>query len=136
MPSPPSNATFVAAIQAMTVAGVNKHFDYPPQSIVAADLPVAFPLMPSGILGERVMSCIDGNKTRAIGYVICVEAVGLDVQSLNYGKLAELMDNLETALDALTIANFIDYEISATAGYAVAGNTYWAIVAEIRGRSV
>jgi hypothetical protein len=45
------------------------------------------------------------------------------------------MDNLETALDALTIANFIEYEITTTAELAVAGGTFWAIVVEISARS-
>lgn len=134
MTSQPTNNAFVTAIQGMTITGVNKHFDEPPTSIFEGDLPVAFPMMPSGSLGERVVSCVNNNKVRNISFVICVEAVGLDIQSIKYAKLAPMMDYLETALDALTIANFIDYSISATGGYQVAGNTYWALVADITAR--
>jgi hypothetical protein len=135
MTNQPTYANFITAIQGMTVTGVNKHFKQPPTSIVAADLPVAFPLMPSGSLAERLVSCRDNNKIRSIGYVICIEAVGLDIQSIKYSKIGGLLDALETALDGLTIANFIDYSLTAVGGYEVAGNTYWAIMAEITARS-
>jgi hypothetical protein len=75
------------------------------------------------------------SKTRGIGFVICVEPVGQETQAVNYGKLAALMDNLETVLDAMTIANFIEYEITTTTEFAVAGTNYWSIVAEISARS-
>lgn len=135
MTSQPTNAAWIEAIQGIRVEEVNRHFEYPPTSIIAADLPAAFPMMPSASLGERVVSCTDNNKIRTIQYVICVEAVGLDIQSINYNKLGEIMDNLETALDALTVVNFVDYSLSATGGFQVGGNTYWAIIAEITGRS-
>lgn len=129
-----TNAAFLAAIQAISVTGVAHHYDYPPLSLNTGDLPAAFPLMPSGAMGEWITSCIATNKTRAIAFVVCVEPVGQDLQPMNYAKLAALMDNLETALDALTVSNFIEYEISTTAEFDVAGINYWAIVANISSR--
>lgn len=135
MAATPTNAAFLAAIQAISVTGVTKHYDYPPLSLNTGDLPAAFPLLPTAGQREPLATCMPLSKTRNIGFVICVEALGQDVQELNYGKLAPLLDYLETALDALTIANFIEYDITTTTEFAVAGNNYWTIVADIRARS-
>ncbi len=97
--------------------------------------------MPSGALGEKSLSCYDTNKTRSIGYVVAIEPVGQGTQAENYGQLAAVMDNMETAFDALeksqggTLANFIEYEIAAEI-FAVAGIDYWSIVATISARDV
>jgi hypothetical protein len=136
-----TNAAFLTAVQGLTVTGVTRHYDEPPRQIHTAELPVAFPMMPAGGLGEKLLSCFDTNKTRRIQFVVCLEAVGQGTQPQNYGLLAAAMDNLETALDGLeksqggTLANFIEYEISAEI-FEVAGNTYWAIVADLSARDV
>ncbi len=136
-----TNAAFLTAIQAMTVTGVSRHYEEPPRKLSTADLPAAFPLMPSGALGEKSLSCYDTNKTRSIGYVVAIEPVGQGTQAENYGQLAAVMDNMETAFDALeksqggTLANFIEYEIAAEI-FAVAGIDYWSIVATISARDV
>jgi len=128
-----TNATFIAAIQAMTVTGVTRHYDEPPASIDIASGPCAFPLMPSADRGEMITSCVNMSKTRTIGYVIVIDATGQGTQAQNYGKLAALMDNLETALDALTPTtfNFVEYEITTSGNYPVGGSDYWAIIASI-----
>ncbi len=136
-----TNAAFLSAIQGLTITGVTRHYDEPPASLSTADLPAAFPLMPSGALGEKALSCFAQNKTRSIGFVICLEAVGQGTQPQNYGLIAARMDNLETALDALeksqggTLANFLEYEMGAEI-FEVAGNAYWAIVATVNARDV
>ncbi len=136
-----TNAAFLAAIQALTVTGVTRHYDEPPRRLATADLPAAFPLMPSGAIGEKSLSCYDTNKTRSIGYVVCLEAVGQGTQAQNYGLLAAAMDNMETAFDGLeksqggTLANFIEYDMAAEI-FPVAGNDYWAIVATVSARDV
>ena len=137
MPSQPTNVAFIAAIQAMTVNGVARHYDEPPASIDLSDslfvkkAYCAFPTMPSANQGDLVSTCINMSKSRSIGYVVIVEAAGQGTQAQNYTKLASLMDNLETALDGLTIANFIDYEITTTGNYPLGDSEYWAIVANI-----
>ena len=133
MPSLPSNATFLTAIQARTVTGVERHYDEPPASVDISAGECAFPTMPDAGRGEQVSTCIEQSKVRNIGYVIIVEAGGQGTQAQNYAKLAALMDNLETALDALApgTVNFIEYEISTTGNYPVGKSDYWAIVATI-----
>ena len=43
-----SYVTFLAAIQAMHVTGLTRHYEEPPGSLSTADLPAGFPLMPNG----------------------------------------------------------------------------------------
>jgi len=131
-----THATFIAAIQGMTVTGVTVHYDQPPASVDIASGPCAFPTMPSGDRGEMITSCVDMSKMRNIGYVIIVEAGGQGTQAQNYGKLAALMDALETALDALTPTtfNFIEYSITTSGNYSIGGSDYWAIIANITER--
>jgi len=138
MPTLVSNAAFLAAIQAMTVTGVDRHYDFPPGSVDLSKGYAAFPLMPSSVMGERVSTCINQSKTRSIGYVVIVEATGQGTQEQNYDKLAAAMDNLEAALDALTPAtiNFLDYEMTTTGDYLIGSSAYWAVVATITAREL
>jgi hypothetical protein len=130
-----TNATFIAAIQAMIVTGVTRHYNEPPASIDISEV-AAFPLMPSAERGEMITSCVDMSKMRTMGYVIVIDATGQGTQAQNYGKLAALMDNLETALDALTPSsfNFIEYSITTTGNYLLGDSSYWAIMANITER--
>jgi len=132
----PTNALFVATMQALTVPGVTRHYDYPPESIKTADLPAAWPMLPNGTAGESSSTCVDGRKSRSMSYWIAVEAVGQNQNAANYGKLAALMDALEASLDAVTIFPFLlEYDIT-TGVDAVAGNDYWMIKADANGRTV
>jgi len=135
MPVLLTNTLFRDAMQAMTVTGVATHYDYPPESL--GELPAAFCLPPVSSLGDYVVSCIDQNKTRSMGYVICLEAAGQDQNEENYDLYAPAMDNLETALNTAlgTAANFYQYEMTAGT-YTVAGINYWAIIATVTIRSV
>lgn len=136
MPALPNNAAFLAAIRAMTVSEVNKYYDQPPASLDLTNGYAAFPTMAEAARGEQISTCINQSKSRAIGYVIIVEAAGQDTLPNNYGKLAAVMDDLETALDGLApgTINFITYDISTTGNYPIGGSEYWAVVATITAR--
>jgi len=136
-----TNATFLAAVQALTVTGAKRHYDEPPLKLQTAELPAVFPLMPGGGLGEKTVSCWNTNKTRRISLVLAFEPKGQGTQAQNYGKIAGHMDNLEAAIDGLersqngSLANFIEYDIEA--GFIeVGGIEYWCIVAEIQARDI
>jgi len=137
-----TNAAFVAALQAMTVTGVTRHYDEPPGALSTADLPAAFPMMPQAQLGQTVLSCLANNKTRGMQYAIALEAAGQGTISQNYALIAAMMDNLETALDGLathsggTLALWIDYNIATGTVVDIAGTEYWGVVAEIVARNV
>jgi len=131
----PTNAQVVAAVQGLDIDGVRRHYDEPPASIDTADLPVAFPLLPTAEQGEPITSCMNDSKTRSIGFVIAFQAVGQGAQPENYDQIAALMDNFETAVDALETANFIDYEITSTTTQTVSGNEYWSLVCNLTFRA-
>jgi hypothetical protein len=137
MPALLSNAEFLTKIQAISVTGVTRHYDEPPASIDIATGPAAFPTMPDASRGDMITSCVDMSKNRNIGFVIIVEATGQGTQAQNYGKLAALMDALETALDALTpsVFNFVEYTIGTNGNYLLGDSAYWAIVADITVRA-
>lgn len=133
-----TNAAFVSAMQGITVTGVSRHYDEPPQSLKTADLPAAFPMPPSGDMLGNESTCSDGdNKVRSMRYIIAIEAKGQGTNATNYAQIAALMDNLETALDAVhTSSGFVfplTYSITSGA-FGVAGSEYWSIIATVTGR--
>lgn len=131
-----TNAAWVTALGAMTVTGVTRHYANPPQAVSTADLPVYFPMAPGGGMPAMVLSCKANNKVRRAQVVILVEPVGQATNAINFGKLAALMDALETSLDALTTANLIEYDMQAGVVVNVAGTDYWAISASVTGREI
>ena len=130
-----TNAAFLTAVQGWTVSGVTRHYDEPPQSLQTADLPAAWPMLPSGEMLGDVSTCADGkNKTRSIELVIAIEPVGQGTNPTNYGQIAALADAIETTLDADSTFIFpLEYSI-ASGIRPVAGNNYWTISAQITGR--
>ena len=136
-----TNAAFVTALQGMTVTGVTRHYDEPPASVTTADLPAAFPAMPTGEKGEYLTSCVALTKVRTMQYIILMEATGQSTQAVKYGALAAQMDNLETALEALekptgTLSNFVEYTITTTGDFLLGEHAYWAIVADVTSREM
>ena len=138
MPTLPSNTSFLTTMKALTVTGVDRYYDEPPASIDISAGEAAFLTMPDSSRGEQISTCINQSKTRSIGFVIIVDAAGQGTQAQNYGKLAALMDSLETSLDALApgTVNFIEYEIGTTGNYSLGGSDYWAIIATITARDI
>jgi hypothetical protein len=82
------------------------------------------------------VSCTASNKTRTAQVIIVTEPVAQGTNSQNFSALPALMDAVETALDALTVYNFIEYDMAAGATVEIAGIVYWAIVTNVRGRDV
>jgi hypothetical protein len=136
-------AAFLTAVQGLSVTGIAaaSQYDQPPNSLNTADLPVSFPLLPSGGIGEKLVSCWDQNETRTIRFVIVTEPAGQSTQATKYAALAALMDNAGTAFKGLersqggTLAVFIEYDIEA-AIITIAGIDYWGIMSEIRARDI
>ena len=137
MPNLPSNVTFLAAVQGLSVSGVDRAYKFPPASVDISNGYASFPTMPDSSRGEQVSTCIDNSKIRNIGYVVIIEATGQDIQEDNYLKLAAVMDNIETALDGLvTTANIIEYELSTSGNYLIGDSAYWAVIANITARDI
>lgn len=137
-----TNAAFLTALQGLTITGVNRHLNTPPESVNTASLPLAFPNTLNGQMPLPVLGCYATNKIRTGQFVVVVSPTGQDTIAQIYGQLPALMDNLETALDALaknqggTLANVIEYTIDYTSDFVISGVAYWAIVADINARDV
>ena len=130
-------ATFITAMQGMTITGVKVHKDEPPSSVNKADMPMAFPLLPNGERGEAITSCTSDAKVRRMEYAILIGPVAQGTNATNYAQIATLADNLETKLDGLekaaggSLANFIEYTWGVQM-LEVGENSWWAIVADVR----
>lgn len=127
----PTNAAFIATMQAMTVSGVARRYTEPPASVDLSSGYASFPMMPEGTRENLFSSCINQAKTRRMLYVVVLEATGQSTQANKYSLLGAAMDNLETALDALSY-NFVKYTLEATGNYPIGTQQYWAIVADVR----
>lgn len=127
-----TNAAFISAIAGLSVTGVTAAKTSPPNAVNTADLPLSFPTLPNGERREAITSCVAGSKARRMGFVILLEPVGQNTNAVNYGLLGAQMDNLETALDALTATNFLEYEMRAVI-MPFGAAEFWAIEAEIVG---
>lgn len=125
----------VDAVQALSVTGVTRHYDYPPESISTADLPALWPMPGAGGLPSIQSSCIGIDKTRTIPIFIAIEPVAQGTNSQNYEALPPIMDALETALDGMTVADFVEYELDSGTVFAVAEIQYWGVTATVTTRN-
>lgn len=121
---------FVQAIQSLTVAGVARHYEEPPESLSTADLPASFPMMPRGGRERAVTTCTANDKTRSIDFIVVIEAIGQGTQASRYDQIAALADATEAAIDAADLGIFPTYTIN-TGIVDVAGGSYLAITAAI-----
>lgn len=121
-----TNAQWMAAIQAMSVSGVTRRFTYPPTSLNTADLPASWP-QPFDVSRQGMVStCDDLNRRRGCTYYVAIEPVPQNTQTANYEAMITMVDSLETAISALTVMEYVDFQIR-TAIVTVAGIDYWAL---------
>ena len=128
-------ASLVSSVSSIEVAGVQRRYTYTPESLGAADLPAQFVRLPDGSTGHAPTSCLEYQKERAIELVVCIEPANLETAQQNYADTVEMMDYIETALDAWIGAQLFSYTIS-TSGSApvyVGSTPYWAVIASING---
>lgn len=138
MPAMISNAAFMSAILALSVSGVSRTYDEAPASIDISNGYAAFPLLPGMARGAQVSTCIGQSKSRAIGYVVVLEATGQSTQAEKYALIGAALDNLEAALDSLapSVVNFIEYTIDVSGNYPIGDSQYLALIASITARAL
>jgi len=127
-----TNAAWLAAIQALAVTGVNKRFTFPPTSLNTAELPASWP-QPFGVdKNSIIISCDDLNKSRTCTYYVAIEPVPQNTQTANYEAMITMVDNMETAFDAMSVMEYVMYTIRSII-VTVAGIDYWALEATLTG---
>ena len=131
--------SFVDALEAVVVAGVNRRYtDGPPQSLNSSDLPAQWVQLPRGSDETITFGNLGGWQTMTADVVIAVEAVGQDVNAVNFPLTVSMMDALAAAMSAAdTCALFTKsvptYTIRQTV-VEVAGVAYWAVYATVTGK--
>jgi hypothetical protein len=126
---------FITGLSGMGVAGVARYLAYPPASINASDLPLLFIQLPRG---EDGAITFDGGvtwpKLRA-EVVVVIEPVGQARSPESFAACLTMMDSLSAALAAAQniTKSKLTWSIRQD-GVEVAGNTYWAVVAEVEGK--
>ena len=126
--------TFIDALEAVTVTGVERHFTQgPPASLETANLPAKWVYLPRGEERPIVYGEQGGRQTMSADIVIAVVPTVQNMQGANFDNTIDLMDNLMTALRAEGLCT---YRSKWTANIrqaivTVAGTDYWAIVCTI-----
>ena len=130
-----SASAWIAAFQALTVTGIKTAYDHPVLSVPSANLPAFIPLN-FGVTATdpRNRLCAGKEKVRTADLMIAVEAIGQGKPDATYADYQTLSDALETALDAMTVVNFLSYELRTTTQNEISGLGYWGIVATVTGR--
>ena len=126
--------SFISTVAGITITGVTKKHAYIPVKVSTASLPASFVRLPGGgINGETLTTCADDGKSRTVELVVILEPMGQQRPSKNFSLTVTMMDNMETALDALgDFMPMVSYEIRAE-GVAVGDAVHWGIIATITG---
>ena len=124
---------FYDGLTALTVSGVTVLTE-PPRRLNVPDLPAMWVQFPDSNRGADVSTCIDMSKTRSASLYVAVSPIGVDTMPVNHDDVIDMVDTLETALDAATITVFLEYDITTTNTVTVNDIPYWCVVANVTGR--
>lgn len=128
-------ATFTTALAGLTITGVTRKLASPPAALSTADLPSQWVQLPT-ITDEVARTMAQHGKLWAFNsaqFVVAYEAVGQSTQAANWSATLTMMDAVHTALAGSGAAlgrGRLTYIIR-QAIVNVAGNDYWAVVAEV-----
>jgi len=125
---------FVTAVSGVTLASATRTFAYPPETINTADMPAQWVGLPQGDSPDIISAVNIRNKTRTVDLIVAVSPYGQDTQKQRFDTAVTVMDEIETALDALTTMNFMSYTMRMTTEVQAGQLGYWAVVATVTGR--
>lgn len=130
--------TFIDNIEALSISGVVRAWHRgPPVKLETPDLPASWVQLPAADEISLVFDCIGGWPTLRATLVVAYEAVAQSRQPDNFDGTVDMMDNIVTALRAITARNWPGANKATWTmrqGIAtVAGNNYWAIFTEFEG---
>lgn len=128
--------TFIDNIEALSVTGVTRRYTQGPPASEAAGCPFQYVRYPKGEQRGIVFGEGGGPPTMTAELVICVEAVGQNVQPENFDDTVDMMDNVNTAIRAAGLCwpgkSKAEWQIRMGID-TVAGTDYWAVIATITG---
>lgn len=132
---------FVNNLADVSVSGVTRYFDGPPSAPVqAADLPAMFPRIVEGRENPMTFQTHGGWPDMACELVILVQKAGLDTVPTNHQAVVDVIDDMNTALRALSTGNANQGRARLIWAWRLSNEEivndtlYWAIVVRVEGR--
>ena len=128
-------AAFVSALAGITVTGVTRKYTSPPASLSTADLPAQWVQLPS-VTDDAARTMAKHGQLWGLTtaqLVIAYDAVGQGTQAANWSGTVTMMDSVWSALASSGSAigrGRLTYTIRQGVAN-VAGNDYWAVIAEV-----
>jgi len=125
---------FYQGLANLEVAGVKKRLPVPPMSLSSADLPaqwVQFPQVEAGALTFQQGATWPLMRAEL---VIAILPVGRERAEVPYAKVLDFMEALSVALQGADVCRGPIFYVLRPDIVNVAGNDYWAVIAEVEGR--
>jgi len=128
-----SLALFASNLAGMTVTGVVRKYNAPPEQINHADLPCSYPRLPEAERETVTFTALTGLRGMAIELVVVVEAVSQNLSDVNFVAAVALLDALETALAANAMAYEVDRWSTRVEADVIGDTPYWLLVCRVEG---
>lgn len=126
---------FVELLAGVNVAGVVRKYGHPPDALSTSDLPALWVQSPHSTEAPLVFRHGEGLPVARAQVVVAISAVGQSVNADNFKLALQTMDALADALRRTTGIGRgpLNWTIRPVV-VEVAGNGYWAVVADVEGR--
>lgn len=124
---------FVANLAGMTVTGVKRKYDAPPQQVNAVDCPLMYPRLPEATTPISTFGSLTGLDSARCQLVVAINPMQQSTSPVNFDQALTIIDNLRSAL-ATNAEDFgLDrWQIVANADF-IGESVYWMVVATVEG---
>jgi|GEM_PF-5188659 len=126
--------TFYQGLANLEVAGVKKRLPVPPVSLSSADLPAQWVQFPQAEAGALTFQQGMAWPLLRAELVIAILPVGRERAEVPYAKVLDFMEALSEALQGADVCRGSVFYTMYQDIITVAGNDYWAVIAEVEGR--
>jgi len=124
---------FVDAVQALSVTGVSRKYEEPPQKFNTADLPCSFVWFPSGDNAPLMFEGGRQFRQRSLDLIVVYASTALTADA-PFTATITMMDNVETALSSLSVGQSKpNWSIRSQLYLESADRRFWAVIATING---
>ena len=130
--------SFVDALEALDITGVNRQYTQGPPTAQVADCPFQYVRYPGSEEEHAIVFGEQGGRYELHAeLVVCVEPVGQNVAPENFDDTVDMMDAVQAALQGASCItdSKLRWSLRQTID-TVAGQEYWAVVAQVRGYSI
>ncbi len=127
-------ASFIDAIEALSVTGITRTFQGPPSSLNTTDLPAMWVQQPDGEEEPLSFGAAGGWITLRADVLVAIEPVAQSIQEANFANQVTMLDNLASALRGADIGKAQHTWSIRGVTITVGGTTYWGAAARVTGR--